>query len=749
MMTKGKLKRVLPLPSDALRASKSVISVSGKTYVIPCQPGEKYQQSVSLALSFQNIFRVSTTALPSALDLAAHFHLVKQIFAPEAFESAALAFAADFDWPEGVLSRDRDLLQSLGSLDMVLDHHSAIHRAAGWNPERIHQWLSNDPRLPLLLTMATHGGEVDTDPDFVPFRHVGSLRPLQQRLLPVYRYHAHKMWKAGKGLLFRLSDIPATTLESMHTGNSCHLVPKPDTPEGRFIIDASNVSEGRIPLNGTTAKEQAILRYGAVCLPNIRGVLSRWDDYRRRWNLQWSDLLIFKEDIKSCFNHLRWSTRSSKLLATMVDPDVVFVMLTGGFGHTSTPMQWDVVGGAILRRVEEGCSPSSNLSAPPYDIGQLDSPVDMYVDDTFGAGRSDHVRVARDRVVLVSEGVLAPGTAISTEKSVLASSTDILGYHVDCLAATIRPKDRAIGKLFYVLFSFSCSDRQPLVLWQCLSSLVNMYSHVIRGMRPFVAPINHMTCRAKGHHTQRARANASATFAIEMWRAAMVLLVDDHTCLSVPLDIFLLTSGYTSLLWKVVSDASPWRLAAGLYDYVSGRLLCWTTLLLPYSSADAHRFQTQREYLGHLLSVLLIVAYKTSSAPTSGTTSYQWVNDNTGAIAWVNANKCSSLASSFACMAVSQLNMLTDVWAADAIHIPGENMGEIDAMSRLEAQADSLTAFPTLTPLTYYNLESPSVRTLFSRCDPAHAASTPAEHHRIFLDVASLISDIIISFSIP
>ena len=97
-------------------------------------------------------------------------------------------------------------------------------------------------------------------------------------------------------------------------------------------------------------------------------------------------------------------------------------------------------------------------------------------------------------------------------------------------------------------------------------------------------------------------------------------------------------------------------------------------------------------------------------------------------------------------MAVSQLNMLSDIWAADAIHIPGETMGEIDAMSRLEAQADSLTAS---SRLTYYNLESPSVRTLFSRCNPAHAASSPEEHHRIFLDVASLISDIIISFSIP
>ncbi len=177
----------------------------------------------------------------------------------------------------------------------------------------------------------------------------------------------------------------------------------------------------------------------------------------------------------------------------------------------------------------------------------------MYVDDTFGVGRSDHVRVARDRVVLVSEGVLAPSTAISSEKSVLASSAAILGYHVDCLAVTIIPQDRAIDKL---LFSFSCSDRQPLVLWQCLSSLVNMYSHMIRGMRPFVAPIIRMTCRASGHHTQRARASASAAFAIEMWRAAMVLLVTDRTRLSVPLDIFLLTSGYTSLLRKVLSDAA-------------------------------------------------------------------------------------------------------------------------------------------------------------------------------------------------
>ena len=206
-----------------------------------------------------------------------------------------LAFANKFTWSDEMLASDRDLVQALGSLESVLEHHSATHRAAGMNSERINRWLFNDPHLPLLLTMAQTGGEVDTDPDFVPFRHYGPLRPLQQRLPPIYRYHANKMWKAGKGLLLRLKLQPwHPCIPAILAILSLNLILR---TEGRFIIDASNVSEGWVPLDGTTAKDQAILRYGAVQLSNICGVLARWDAYRQHWNLQWSDLLIFKEDI--------------------------------------------------------------------------------------------------------------------------------------------------------------------------------------------------------------------------------------------------------------------------------------------------------------------------------------------------------------------------------------------------------------------------------------------------------------------
>jgi hypothetical protein len=50
-------------------------------------------------------------------------------------------------------------------------------------------------------------------------------------------------------------------------------------------------------------------------------------------------------------------------------------------------MQWDVVGQAILCRIENGCDEVDDPSSLPSDIGPLESPVDMYADDTFGAGR--------------------------------------------------------------------------------------------------------------------------------------------------------------------------------------------------------------------------------------------------------------------------------------------------------------------------------------------------------------------------
>ena len=61
---------------------------------------------------------------------------------------------------------------------------------------------------------------------------------------------------------------------------------------------------------------------------------------------------------------------------------------------------------------------------------------------------------------------------------------------------------------------------------------------------------------------------------------------------------------------------------------------------------------------------------------------YFWINDNKGALAWAEKHRCASLASQYACMAVSQLHIQNDIYMGPPIYRPGIDMGEIDAMSR-------------------------------------------------------------------
>ncbi len=93
--------------------------------------------------------------------------------------------------------------------------------------------------------------------------------------------------------------------------------------------------------------------------------------------------------------------------------------------------------------------------------------------------------------------------------------------------------------------------------------------------------------------------------------------------------------------------------------------------------------QGHREYLGFLFSVLLIVRYLKQRGLFADSFQYQWINDNVGALQWASKRKCSSLASQMACMAVSQIHMLTHIYMEDPDHLPGVAMEEIDAMSRM------------------------------------------------------------------
>ena len=705
------------------------LSVQGVSYFLAPVTASLSFDLVSLALTYREAAFVLTSSeegdvQPTFGALCLHMENLRRTFAPSAAESDALRDADGFDWPSGCLDRDAGLLSSLGSISKVLEHHSATRRILGINRYRLTQFLGSDPCLPILIDMAEHGCVIDPDPSFIPLRRTAPFRQLQRRLLPVYKKHAWALWSKGKGVLLRVSDIPPNNLHSLHTANECHWTPKPGKPEGRFLIDCSNLPDGQMPLNGGATKDLGIQRYTKVCLPSLRSVLLSWNEYRASLKVSWAQLRIFKDDVAGCFNKLQWDSTSSHYLATHIDPEVIFIMITCGFGVAITPMAWQMFSAAILRALRAECP----------------CPVDIYVDDVFGVGLPDHATAAVTSIHRLLNGALGPDS-VALHKSVLASHAEILGFYIDLMSATIRPRDRAIDKLFFVFYQFDYSVAQPLSLWQCLSSLVTLYSSCLRGMRPFVTSLQHMTRKCSGSR-QQAIATPSAQFAIEMWRCASVLLTTNRSAFAVPIEIFLLNPS-SPCDFELISDASPWRLAAGIRDPQSKALIAWSTFLLPFAKGNEHRFQTQREYLGHLFSLLLLLTHLQRSIRRHELVSYRWINDNMGALAWASSQRTSSLTSQHACLAVSQLNLLTNVWLMESVYLPGCLMGEIDSMSRKETHesaGESMeTVCPSLTLDLFIDLDTPVVRELFTLCDPSVLFPHTPDHHAAFLRIVNLL----------
>jgi hypothetical protein len=171
----------------------------------------------------------------------------------------------------------------------------------------------------------------------------------------------------------------------------------------------------------------------------------------------------------------------------------------------------------------------------------------------------------------------------------------------------MRPKDNAKEKLFYVLFSLNTAKPQPLAYWQCLASLTNLYSQVL------------FRCTTDSHDPQRAqqsprKANTNAQFAIEIWLTVIIVVAYIHP-LSIAIKKEYLGAPHNARHFIVITDASPWRLCAALYDPPSNELLIWTTYRrLPYARNIRAQFQVRQKYLGHLLDTILVAHYGHTSA---------------------------------------------------------------------------------------------------------------------------------------
>jgi hypothetical protein len=185
--------------------------------------------------------------------------------------------------------------------------------------------------------------------------------------------------------------------------------------------------------------------------------------------------------------------------------------------------------------------------------------------------------------------------------------------------------------------------------------------------------------------------------------------------------------------WKLVTDASPWKICAVLKD-VDDQVVCWSTLTLPFESAA---FQNVREYLGLLLGLLMIhTAAKRSLVTLGDNPNIMWAGDNTSALAWAASGKVKSRGGQMANIAVTWSQWYGRFNVDSTVHLAGINMGDVDGATRDKG-------LTSLSLDTFIALEQEAgVLELFALCNPVKPAS-PVSFHTEFEMVHAHLREIL------
>jgi len=609
-------------------------------------------------------------------------------------ERAAKIDSANFILSPSAVARDLPDLLEAGSLENLIRkrHESAF--CDRLNIDRVNHSFGHLPGedLERARDIALHGSRLVLPEGFIRQDVPSPMRLMATRLGNTYVKHGFKLWEKGQALLFDVNELPIDTYNSLNFGNNAHWTYKPNCPEGRFLFDPNNPADGFTGLNTKEGLEIIRSIYGDMTLPTIQEFLLMIYEVSHRKKCKLKHLRIWKEDVKGAFAQSNIDPKDAWLSAMMLSASIVIIFICGFFGYNGQPLVFNVFTRLINRALAE----------------KINGGLFMYVDDLVGCA---HMSEAGGDQLMAQDFLLnlfGP-KALASDNTTPTMAVDVIGWRIDLNKETIRPNDKGIRKLFFVLFVLVDNEAKywPLVHVQILSSLFERYSMGIIGMRAFITPINSLLSHNPNLHTDSPRKiSAKARFCVIMWRAVTQILLMNPDALSVPISSVVKSVGLT-VDYRATTDAAN---SIGLVVYNDlGELVLVTSYKLPFSAVES-KYQNDKEFMGLLLAVILI---KIKLNPPKGT-KVALIGDNTAALSWIERDKAYSPSAHMAFIAYSWVVITTGLQIESVTHIAGasEQMHVIDALSR--DKANELEDSPKFVVTS----NDAKLDNLFRRCDP-------------------------------
>ena len=224
-----------------------------------------------------------------------------------------------------------------------------------------------EPDRSRLVLIATVGASIPLPGGFVRLSSPPPLRPLAQSLGNCFLKHAVKLWEGGKVLALPLRSLSTTELQTLHFCPG-HWTPKPNVPMGRFLLDATNATNPNNVLNKEDSFIVAENLYGVLKLPSIQTIVTGWVEYVDEHDYSWSEMRIYKEDIRGAFSQVKINPDHATLLAVLMSSNMLMIHLFGVFGWHAMPLVFAVFSRALLWVMAK----------------EVAGVIDIYVDDFMG-----------------------------------------------------------------------------------------------------------------------------------------------------------------------------------------------------------------------------------------------------------------------------------------------------------------------------------------------------------------------------
>ena len=313
-------------------------------------------------------------------------------FSPEDLRTDADQLAAAGNDLDVLISRRQQRLTNAGRL-------SRESIAKTLNPATIA--LLEDERDINRLYELADGVQMPTSPAFTPQQQPEALRPRFKLLMPTVHKLLNKQRTQGSILLLpTVSLLGATRSTPLHF-QSLGWTSKKGEPSGRVTGDMT-YTEWPYSLNGKSHVEKDQVRtlvedkWGPINLPTLHDIVT--DILLMADTHDWTAISLFKKDIAAAFHRLFFHPASVPLTAFALDDQHSILHLVGNFGWTGMPNAWDVVGRVMLaasRTVIHGT-------------------LRLYVDDFFGACRTEHLQANNAHVDNVIKTLLGTALEFST-----------------------------------------------------------------------------------------------------------------------------------------------------------------------------------------------------------------------------------------------------------------------------------------------------------------------------------------------